>query len=154
MASKEKLLNKEAFQQDLKRKKQQAEIARQQAVIQEKMAALQELEDTSKAQAVEKKAGFTKTKLVLLGLVFLILCLLPYPKLVTYSKLKVTANSIYIPERFGYGNFFLDTKGRVELDSRNNWVYICHSIKDKENCQRYHLLKIEGPIAVLIHWFK
>ncbi len=148
----QKLLDKEKLQKKLKRKQQANTLSKQEAMLAEKQAQLQALQQE---QTQEEEKPKSKIWLFIFATLAIFAAFLPYPKLVTYESLKIVSSSVYIPGRFGLSqDHFIDTYGQVEIDEENNWLHICHQVGKKQNCQRYNIVKQEGLFSVLSHLMK
>ncbi|EWH08997.1 hypothetical protein DS2_14524 [Catenovulum agarivorans DS-2] len=143
---KQQLLNKEEFQKQLRQKQQKAAIDKQQALIKQKMAQIQAAQ-AAQAPVVAKKPS--KAKWYFLALLALVAALLPYPKIITYEKLGVVAESIYIPSRFGSKAFLLDTNAEVQVDGQNRWLYLCNTLQGQRHCNRYDIVDTQGFFAAV-----
>ncbi|WP_111977821.1 hypothetical protein [Algibacillus agarilyticus] len=151
MANKQKLLDQEAYNRQLAKKKKANAIAKQQATIQAKMAAIQAAEAAQNAPpVVEKKPATPKQMLSIGGFILFLLIIVPYPKLIKYEKLKIVTESIYIPSFLGLTKGkILDSNGTVNIDNGGEWLYICNTIQTKQNCQRYLLVEKKGIFSVI-----
>ncbi|WP_016956312.1 hypothetical protein [Catenovulum agarivorans] len=143
---KQQLLNNEDFQKQLKRKQQKAAIDKQQALIKQKMAQIQAAQAADSAPVVKKPS---KAKWYFLALLAIVAALVPYPKVITYEKLGIVAESIYVPSRFGSKAMLLDTNADVQLDSQNRWLYLCNTLQGERHCNRYDIVETQGFFAAV-----
>lgn len=149
---KQKLLDREAYRQQLNKSKQRASIERQQAVLNQKMAELEQAEANHSTSSVKKSKSHTKILLSIL--ILLILALLPYPKVIVYEKLGVVAQSIYVPSRFGSPSGLLDSHSEVRLDNELRWLYLCDTFSGEKTCNRYDIVETQGFFSAVTLYFE
>ncbi|MCU4676292.1 hypothetical protein N7931_11710 [Catenovulum sp. 2E275] len=150
MNQKHKLLDKEAYQKQLKQKQQKAAIERQQALIKQKMADLSSRPKES--QLIVQTKAPSKTKYYVMALFLVTLACLPYPKVIVYEKLGIVAQSIYIPSRFGSQPFILDSQYKINLDQHQRWLYLCDE-QNSRHCTRYDIVEIKGLFSAIKLFF-
>lgn len=107
-----------------------------------------------KNAAVKKKSGIVKKLMMaIVGLSILAVIIAPKPQLLSYKKLGLVANSIYMPGWFGQPGTFLDSQQRVVIDKQLGLVYLCYGdVEPKENCNRYQFIEQQGMFAALSHY--
>ncbi|GEM_PF-3195957 len=154
MSQKQRLLDKESYQKQLKQKQQKAAIERQQALIKQKMAQIQAQSEgqPENDQALKVVKPKSKVKPYLFILILLVLAVLPYPKVIVYEKLGVVAESIYIPSRFGSQDFILDSHYQINLDAQQRWLYLCDN-QNLKQCTRYDVVEVKGFFAAVKLFF-
>ncbi|WP_143871304.1 hypothetical protein [Catenovulum sediminis] len=144
-SQKQRLLDKQTYQKQLVQKKQQAAIERQQALIQQKLAQIQNAEQASYPQVKKKR----NTKWYLMALLLIVAMFLPYPQVIVYEKLGVVAESIYIPSRFGSEDFMLDTNADVQIDNASRWLYLCTTLQNERQCNRFDIVEQRGFFSAI-----
>lgn len=147
---KQKLLDKEAYQKQLKQKQrqqQQNKIGNQQQAIQKQLAALQAKEAAEAAAKNPKKKSLVWV--YLLGILLVAFLVTPKPSIVVYRNLHLIAESIYIPSYFGTQAKLLDSAGDIQIDDDNLWLYICNTYAKEKQCQRFDIIEQKGWIDVI-----
>ncbi|MCG7533811.1 hypothetical protein [Pseudoalteromonas sp. OOF1S-7] len=135
------------------KKKQPAQKRRlspqQQRALQQQQ--LQQQAQLAAAQQAQAKSG--KNRWIMAAVLLLIIIIFPKPKLITYEKLGLVAQSVYWPGLPGVKPILFDSNLHIRPALERNTLYLCQDERDPDSCQKYQIIEQQGFISALMTLF-
>ncbi|WP_125716279.1 hypothetical protein [Pseudoalteromonas rubra] len=129
------------------RQKKRLSPQQQKALQQQQLQQQAQLAAEQQAQA-QAKSG--KTRWIVAAVVLLLVILFPKPKLITYEKLGLVAQSVYWPGLPGVNPILFDSNLHIRPALERNMLYLCQDERDPDSCQKYQIIKQQGFISALM----
>ncbi|ALU42615.1 hypothetical protein [Pseudoalteromonas rubra] len=144
---KQALLNQVDARSKNKRPKQKKRLSpQQQRALQQQQ--LQQQAQLAAAQQEEAKPN--KTRWIITAVVLLLMIVFPKPKLITYEKLGLVAQSVYWPGLPGVDPVLFDSNLHIRPALEQNTLYLCQDERDPDSCQKYQIIEQQGFISAFM----
>ncbi|TMP38000.1 hypothetical protein [Pseudoalteromonas rubra] len=138
-------------QVDARSKKKQPRQKKRLSPQQQKALQQQQLQQQAQlaaAQQAQAKSG--KTRWIIAAVILLLVILFPKPKLITYEKIGLVAQSVYWPGLPGVDPVLFDSNLHIRPALERNTLYLCQDERDPDSCQKYQIIKQQGFISALM----
>ncbi|MCF2907894.1 hypothetical protein L1285_06095 [Pseudoalteromonas sp. DL2-H2.2] len=138
-------------QVDARSKKKQPRQKKRLSPQQQKALQQQQLQQQAQlaaAQQAQAKSG--KTRWIVAAVILLLVILFPKPKLITYEKIGLVAQSVYWPGLPGVDPVLFDSNLYIRPALERNMLYLCQDERDPDSCQKYQIIKQQGFISALM----
>ncbi|WP_046006686.1 hypothetical protein [Pseudoalteromonas rubra] len=138
-------------QVDARSKKKQPRQKKRLSPQQQKALQQQQLQQQAQlaaAQQAQAKSG--KTRWIVAAVILLLVILFPKPKLITYEKIGLVAQSVYWPGLPGVDPVLFDSNLHIRPALERNTLYLCQDERDPDSCQKYQIIKQQGFISALM----
>ncbi|TMP46124.1 hypothetical protein CWB96_05585 [Pseudoalteromonas citrea] len=103
---------------------------------------------TNSTPVVEEKSS-SKAKWLIMGILVIFIIAFPKPKLLTYEKLGLVAQSIYWPGLPGVDPVLLDSTLYPQPALDRNTLYLCADRADPKTCHKYQIIEQKGIFSVI-----
>lgn len=90
----------------------------------------------------------------LLAIILVAAVTVPQPKLISYQAAGKTSHGVYWPGMTGDGRLLDSTADFVKIDETTNNLHLCYRFDDRDNCQRYEVIKTFGLIDTVDYMFE
>ncbi|QTL35375.1 hypothetical protein [Pseudoalteromonas viridis] len=138
-------------QVDARSKKKQPRQKKRLSPQQQKALQQQQLQQQAQLAAEQQaQAKSGKTRWIVAAVVILLVILFPKPKLITYEKLGLVAQSVYWPGLPGVNPILFDSNLHIRPALERNMLYLCQDERDPDSCQKYQIIKQQGFISALM----
>ncbi|TMP27311.1 hypothetical protein CWB99_15030 [Pseudoalteromonas rubra] len=141
---KQTLLNQVDARSKKKRPTQKKRLSPQQ------QRALQQQQQAQLAAAQQAEVKPNKNRWIAAAILLLLIIIFPKPKLITYEKLGLVAQSVYWPGLPGVQPILFDSNLHIRPALERNTLYLCQDERDPDSCQKYQIIEQQGFISALI----
>ncbi|KAF7774275.1 hypothetical protein PCIT_a0689 [Pseudoalteromonas citrea] len=97
---------------------------------------------------IEEKSS-SKVKWLIMAALILLIILFPKPKLLTYEKLGLVAQSIYWPGLPGVDPILLDSTLYPQPALDRNTLYLCADRANPKTCHKYQIIEQKGVFSAI-----